>query len=98
MGQCLSSVSGSNQEMVHLLRVMLRSTYVSDDDLRRLHDVCVRISKTHQATFYETLLFLRVMRHADATRGEDTYDECFNEAFRGPRSERTRLIQEGKVD
>lgn len=94
MGQCLSSVTGSSQELVDLLRVLLQREYVTDDDLRRLAEVCTRIGETRQATLYETLLLLRVMRHADLTRGEDTYDEYFDKTFRASHTERTRFLEQ----
>ncbi len=94
MGQCLSSATGSNQELVDLLHVLLRRAYVTDDDLRRLAEVCTRIRETRQATLYETLLLLRVMRHADLTRGEDTYDEYFDKTFRASHTERVRFLEQ----
>lgn len=72
MGQCVSRIMG-RASVVDAATVLLGRAYVSDDDLMQFHAV---IHDAGKLTMYELYLFIRVERHADLTRGEDTVDHC----------------------
>lgn len=91
MGLCLSILSSATNPtpVVAVATSLLSKPYVADDDLRRFNAV---LQAAETLSTYEICLFIRVQKHADQTRGEDTVARCLK-AYRVPQ-DRAPLLEQ----
>ncbi len=75
MGLLLSiaSIAAEPTPVVAVATSLLSKSYVADEDLRRFNAV---LQAADTLSTYEICLFIRVQKHADQTRGEDTVARC----------------------
>lgn len=82
MGQCASTISGSDRGLVTHYRRRLAQHSITDDDIRDSYARTAAVCDTRRLTWYESWLLRGVLYHIDATRGDDVCTRLREDAGR----------------